>query len=350
MLKKFLTKQVLLGLTMSLALTFSVPALAADSAKKENAGSVDAVTESVEANVDNNNVNANSNDSSDKSATDSGEVADVSNDTTGDLSSAFSSSSIKKVVYKTQKVKTKISDHEDEITVLKLAVVDPVDDIVVNHGIGRKVFVEKKENGKWVVEKKYKAARKNASKKINVSYDVSKSDKTTKWRIRIPSKTVKQEINKKDKTIIKKTTYKGAVVKTKVVVDDLKWPLPGITYISSKFGARMCPFHGREFHPGIDIPASSGTKVKAAGDGVVIAAGRVPSFGKRILIRHSETGDITTMYNHLSKIKVKKGDKVVRGETIGKVGSTGDSTGPHLDFRVFINGKAKNPCKYADRK
>jgi murein DD-endopeptidase MepM/ murein hydrolase activator NlpD len=53
------------------------------------------------------------------------------------------------------------------------------------------------------------------------------------------------------------------------------------------------------------------------------------------------------MYNHLSRIKVRKGQKIEVGQIIGKVGSTGDSTGPHLDFRIFINGKAKSPKKYA---
>lgn len=346
MLKKLLKKQMLLGLAMSLAVTFTVPAIAADTAKDADVSNKDTVAESKNASVDNNAEFENQSEFSN----DKGEVTDVTNDNVDDQNKAFSSKVIKKVVYKTNTVDTVISGHEEKITVMKLAAVDPVDDISVNHGIGRKVFLEKKSNGKWVVEKKYKAAKKDSEKTIDVKYDISSSEKSTKWRIRIPSKTVKKEIKKKNKTIIKKTTYKGASVSTKVVVDDLLWPLPGITYISSKFGARMCPFHGREFHPGIDIPASSGTKVKAAADGVVIAAGRVPSFGKRILIKHNKTGKIQTMYNHLSSIKVKNGDKVKRGETIGRVGSTGDSTGPHLDFRVFINGKAKNPCKYADRK
>jgi len=114
------------------------------------------------------------------------------------------------------------------------------------------------------------------------------------------------------------------------------WPLPGSqsSYnISSGFGWRICPFHGKEFHPAIDISASTGTPVYASASGTVIIARTRNSFGNSISIEHS--GNVYTMYNHLSSINVKEGDTVKKGDLIGKVGSTGDSTGPHLDFRVY---------------
>lgn len=250
-------------------------------------------------------------------------------------------------VYPSETVKTKISGSQASISVLKYAPSKPKDDIVINHGYGRDVFVEKYQNGKWETVRTYKAGKGNRSKKINIDFSAKNyNKKTIKWRVRVPQLTVTEKERVKGSVITKKVTYKAAVKKTKTVVNKFRWPLKGHRHISSRFGGRICPFHGYEFHPAVDIPAASGTKVMAAADGVVVAAGRVPSFGNRIIIRHGGK-NVKTWYNHLSKIKVKRGQKVKSGQVIGKVGSTGDSTGPHLDFRIFIHGKAKNPCKYA---
>lgn len=121
------------------------------------------------------------------------------------------------------------------------------------------------------------------------------------------------------------------------------WPLPGHTHLSSKFGFRQCPFHGSEFHPGVDIPAPTGTPVVATENGTVLFAGYKKSYGNCVEIQH--TKGIKSMYSHMSKIEVQGSgkQKVTRGQEIGKVGETGDATGPHLDFRIFINDKAVNP-------
>lgn len=98
-------------------------------------------------------------------------------------------------------------------------------------------------------------------------------------------------------------------------------------------------------HLGVDYAAPTGTPVQAVGSGTVTFAGRTGGNGNMVRIRH--TGGYETAYLHLSKIRVKTGARVSQGDIIGNVGSTGISTGPHLDFRVWKNGKAVNPVKVA---
>jgi murein DD-endopeptidase MepM/ murein hydrolase activator NlpD len=97
-------------------------------------------------------------------------------------------------------------------------------------------------------------------------------------------------------------------------------------------------------HHGVDYAAPIGTEVVATGDGVVMFAGYSGQAGNMVTIKHS-IGDIETKYLHLSKFGpgIKKGAHVIQGQKIGEVGSTGTSTGPHLDYRVFMNGKAVDP-------
>jgi murein DD-endopeptidase MepM/ murein hydrolase activator NlpD len=96
-------------------------------------------------------------------------------------------------------------------------------------------------------------------------------------------------------------------------------------------------------HLGVDYAAPIGTPVQAVGTGTVTFAGSGGGSGNMVTIRHS--GGYETRYLHLSKISVKCNTQVNQGAIIGKVGSSGLSTGPHLDFRIFKNGKAVNPTK-----
>ena len=113
------------------------------------------------------------------------------------------------------------------------------------------------------------------------------------------------------------------------------WPVDG--RISSPFGQRTDPIlGGTRMHPGIDIAASSGTPIKAAGDGVVVMAGSNGGYGNWTLIDHG--GGLATGYAHQSRIGVRIGQHVSTGEIIGNVGSTGASTGPHLHWEVRVNG------------
>jgi murein DD-endopeptidase MepM/ murein hydrolase activator NlpD len=115
--------------------------------------------------------------------------------------------------------------------------------------------------------------------------------------------------------------------------------------LSHGFGWRKDPFSGeREFHKGLDIVTATGTQVQAPADGVVTRAGRFGDLGKTLDIAHGY--GFVTRYAHLSQILVSPGRSVRRGEAIGLVGSTGRSTGPHLHYEVFRDGRQVNPAKY----
>jgi murein DD-endopeptidase MepM/ murein hydrolase activator NlpD len=119
------------------------------------------------------------------------------------------------------------------------------------------------------------------------------------------------------------------------------WPVTGT--ITSPFGWRSNPFGGSpEFHQGLDIAAPTGTTVTAAAGGTVIMAQWYGGYGNYILIDHG--GGYSTGYGHLSAIYVSTGQSVQRGQAIGAVGSTGQSTGPHLHFEVRIAGKPVDPA------
>ncbi len=115
--------------------------------------------------------------------------------------------------------------------------------------------------------------------------------------------------------------------------------------ITSHVGWRKSPFgRGYEFHSGIDIEAPYGSPVVATADGTVEYAGSLGEYGKTVIISHPS--GYTTLYAHLSEISVKEGQRVKAGEVIGRVGSTGRSTGPHLHYEVLYQGRLKNPLDY----
>jgi murein DD-endopeptidase MepM/ murein hydrolase activator NlpD len=114
---------------------------------------------------------------------------------------------------------------------------------------------------------------------------------------------------------------------------DLIYPLMNLAPITSRFGWRTHPLSGtRRFHSGIDIGAPSGTPVVATGTGTVISAGWNGGYGKAIIIQHNDVQQ--TLYGHLSEISVQPGQVIEQGTVIGLVGSTGNSTGPHLHFET----------------
>lgn len=113
----------------------------------------------------------------------------------------------------------------------------------------------------------------------------------------------------------------------------------------SSFGWRIDPITGeRAMHEGVDFPAEVGTPVIAAASGVVIGAENHPEYGNMIEIEHGNS--LTTRYAHLSRILVKPGTLVRRGQKIGEIGNTGRSTGPHLHFEVRLHGQAQNPGRF----
>jgi len=116
------------------------------------------------------------------------------------------------------------------------------------------------------------------------------------------------------------------------------WPLRG--WITQDFQGR----HGPGYHAGIDIAAEEGTPVRAAGDGVVLVAGWNDEYGNFVLIDHGF--GVTSLYGHNSRISVRKGDRLERGDILGYVGSTGRSTAPHLHFEIRRNGVPEDPKNY----
>lgn len=121
---------------------------------------------------------------------------------------------------------------------------------------------------------------------------------------------------------------------------------PRISSIRSIFGYRNDPFDGEraEYHPGLDFAGQKGDIVKATADGKVEHAGWNNGYGNCIIIKHKN--NFQTLYGHLSHIDVKEGQTINTGQVIGRVGSTGHSTGPHLHYEVRVNGKPVNPAKF----
>ncbi|MDR0409147.1 MAG: M23 family metallopeptidase [Spirochaetaceae bacterium] len=122
--------------------------------------------------------------------------------------------------------------------------------------------------------------------------------------------------------------------------DLFPWPVRG--RLSSHYGYRRSPITGlRAFHSGVDIAANTGVPIKAVMDGMVISAGYNDVFGNFVVISHSS--NYRTLYGHMSVINVETGKTVKKGQMIGAVGNTGQSTGPHLHFQVYKNGLTMNP-------
>lgn len=121
-------------------------------------------------------------------------------------------------------------------------------------------------------------------------------------------------------------------------------PVKG-AYNSSSYGWRVDPFTGNNaFHEGLDFPAQIGTPIYAAASGIVTTAELTPDYGKIIKIDHGS--GVETRYAHASKLLVKVGERVEKGQLIAEVGSTGRSTGAHLHFEVRLNGDPLDPRKY----
>lgn len=124
---------------------------------------------------------------------------------------------------------------------------------------------------------------------------------------------------------------------TRQVTAGLLWPVFG--RLSSPFGPRW----GR-MHNGIDLAVPFGTPIKAAQSGTVITAGWMGGYGRTVIIRHDN--GLVTLYAHASRLLVKRGERIQQGQIIARVGSSGNSTGPHLHFEVVVNNRPQNPLRF----
>jgi murein DD-endopeptidase MepM/ murein hydrolase activator NlpD len=114
---------------------------------------------------------------------------------------------------------------------------------------------------------------------------------------------------------------------------------------SSAYGFRIDPFTGRRaFHRGLDISLPVGSPVRATADGTIVAVGKQPGFGLSVTIDHGQ--GLSTVYAHLDRALVRRGDEVRRGAAVALSGNTGRSTGPHLHYEVRLQGRAVNPRSY----
>ena len=156
-----------------------------------------------------------------------------------------------------------------------------------------------------------------------------------------------------DKQLYLQSTSFDEVVEMCRNQDEMLRCIPAIQPVANKdlkrmasgYGMRIDPIYGtRRFHEGMDFSAPTGTDVYATGDGVVVKMGWQTGYGNTIVIDHGF--GYQTLYAHLKDFRTKKGKKVVRGEVIGGVGSTGKSSGPHLHYEVHLKGNVVNPVNY----
>lgn len=153
------------------------------------------------------------------------------------------------------------------------------------------------------------------------------------------------DLEKTSKAVEQEIKRQQALNQRKYAGGELAWATPGYYSISSFYGNRNHPITRTvRFHKGIDIRAPHNANVIAANDGVVLFAGWNGGYGRTVIIDHG--GGIATLYAHNSKLLVKVNQKVQKGQSIAKIGTSGVSTGPHLHYEVRENGATVNPMKY----
>ena len=200
------------------------------------------------------------------------------------------------------------------------------------------VILQLRSTEQQLIGERNKVARVSKQKR-----DAVQKIENDKHQLELALRAMEQESNRIEKKIQaylrsqkgKSYYYSGPQIKGKL-------PLPVSGRISSKFGMRFHPIRKRtKLHTGVDIAAPTGTPIRASAAGVVISAGWAGAYGNAVILQHG--GGISTLYGHCSRVLVKKGQKVSKGQVIAKVGSTGYSTGPHCHFEKRVNGKPVNP-------
>ena len=157
---------------------------------------------------------------------------------------------------------------------------------------------------------------------------------------------IEAEIKRQEEEARRKAEEAGKTYEVKSIDGiSFTWPLPASSRITSNFGGRSSPTEGASSnHQGIDVGAPEGSTIKAAASGTVVISTYSKSAGNYVMINHG--GGVYTVYMHMSSIAVSAGQSIGMGDTIGYVGSTGYSTGPHLHFGVRVGGSYVNPLNY----
>lgn len=142
-------------------------------------------------------------------------------------------------------------------------------------------------------------------------------------------------------TVVESRLFDQKILRTMVPTEK---PVAGVQ-VGSPFGFRIDPITGRSaLHTGLDFPSDPGTPILAAAGGMVVVQEYHAAYGNMVEVDHGN--DLITRYAHASKVLVKKGDIVKRGQKIAEVGSTGRSTGPHLHFEVWVSGVPQDPQRF----
>lgn len=184
------------------------------------------------------------------------------------------------------------------------------------------------------------------AKKTELDEEKAAAQKIVK-QIQEEQKALEEEQKKIDKMMDSAKAQLDALIRAETKKDvgssyvggGFKWPTPGYGTITSPYGMRW-----GKLHKGIDIGAPTGATIVASNQGKVVTSAYQSSYGNYVIINHG--GGYMTVYAHMSKRLASVGQYVAKGQTIGKVGSTGHSTGPHLHFEIRVNGTAVNPRKY----
>ena len=156
-----------------------------------------------------------------------------------------------------------------------------------------------------------------------------------------------RELARQSASIQSMIARNGGSSNVKVASGGFMRPING--RITSPFGWRTHPiFNSRTFHSGVDIAGPNRGSIYASNSGKVIFSGWYGGYGKVVIVDHGNVGGkpTTTLYAHMSSIKVSQGQTVNKGDVLGYEGTTGYSTGPHVHFEVRINGKPNNPLNY----
>ncbi len=156
-----------------------------------------------------------------------------------------------------------------------------------------------------------------------------------------------QAVDARDESL---SSIEAKILQQSVLKDMLPNSNPiNAAFNSSSYGWRIDPFNGsKAFHEGLDFTANTGTPIRAAADGIVSSAEQSGAYGKLVKIEHG--AGLETRYAHTSKILVKVGERVTKGQIVAEVGSTGRSTGPHLHYEIRLNGASLDPRKYLNNR